>query len=57
MQVQVNVIDPSVLMAARDNPQAYPHLLVRVSGYSAYFNDLLPEMKEEIIRRTCARVS
>lgn len=57
MQVQVNVIDPSLLKTARDNPQAYPHLLVRVSGYSAYFNDLLPEMKDEIIRRTCARVS
>ena len=55
MQVQLNVIDPSFLIAARDNPWAYPHLLVRVSGYSAYFNDLLPEMKEEIIRRTCAR--
>lgn len=56
MQVQLNVIDPGVLMAARDNPQAYPYLLVRVSGYSAYFNDLLPAMKEEIILRTCARV-
>ncbi len=55
MQVQLNVIDPAVLIAARDDPRAYPHLLVRVSGYSAYFNDLLPEMKEEIIRRTCAR--
>ena len=54
MQVQLNVIDPSVLLAARDNPQAYPYLLVRVSGYSAYFNDLLPAMKDEIIRRTCA---
>jgi formate C-acetyltransferase len=54
MQVQLNVIDPSVLLAARDNPQAYPYLLVRVSGYSAYFNDLLPDMKDEIIRRTCA---
>jgi pyruvate formate-lyase/glycerol dehydratase family glycyl radical enzyme len=53
MQVQINVIDPSVLIAARDNPLAYPYLLVRVSGYSAYFNDLLPAMKDEIIQRTC----
>jgi formate C-acetyltransferase len=53
MQVQLNVLDPSVLMAARDHPDLYPGLLVRVSGYSAYFNDLIPEMKEEIIRRTC----
>jgi formate C-acetyltransferase len=54
MQVQLNVIDPAVLKTARDNPQAYPYLLVRVSGYSAYFNDLLPAMKDEIIQRTCA---
>jgi pyruvate-formate lyase len=52
MQVQVNVLDPVVLMAARDNPDLYPHLLVRVSGYSAYFNDLSPDMKEEIIQRS-----
>jgi pyruvate-formate lyase len=52
MQVQLNVIDPSVLREARDNPDAYPHLLVRVSGYSAYFNDLTPKMKDEIIQRT-----
>jgi pyruvate formate-lyase/glycerol dehydratase family glycyl radical enzyme len=52
MQVQFNVFDPSVLLEARDNPDAYPHLLVRVSGYSAYFNDLTPEMKDEIICRT-----
>ncbi|MBA4392081.1 MAG: formate acetyltransferase [Desulfobacca sp.] len=56
MQVQLNVIDPSVLIAARDNPQAYPFLLIRVSGYSAYFNDLLPAMKDEIIQRTCFRL-
>ncbi len=52
MQVQVNVLDPAVLKQARDNPDLYPHLLVRVSGYSAYFNDLSPDMKDEIIRRS-----
>lgn len=52
MQAQINVLDPKVLIEARDNPEAYPHLLVRVSGYSAYFNDLTPAMKEEMIRRT-----
>ncbi|MGO8873338.1 MAG: glycine radical domain-containing protein, partial [Acidimicrobiales bacterium] len=52
MQVQANVLDPAVLIAARDNPNLYPNLLVRISGYSAYFNDLTPEMKDEVIRRT-----
>ena len=51
MQVQINVLDPKVLLEARDNPGLYPNLLVRVSGYSAYFNDLTPAMEDEIIRR------
>lgn len=57
MQMQVNVLDPQVLIQARDNPGLYPHLLVRVSGYSAYFNDLTPEMQDEIIRRSNLGVS
>lgn len=52
MQMQVNVLDPKVLLDARDHPGRYPGLLVRVSGYSAYFDDLSPEMKQEIIHRT-----
>lgn len=52
LQAQLNVLDPSILLKARDNPEAYPNLLVRVSGYSAYFNDLTREMKDEIIQRT-----
>jgi len=51
MQMQVNVLDPKLLLEARDNPGRYPGLLVRVSGYSAYFDDLSPQMKEEIINR------
>ena len=52
MQLQVNVLDPRILIEARDHPGRYPGLLVRVSGYSAYFDDLSPEMKQEIIERT-----
>ena len=51
MQMQVNVFDTDELLRAYRHPEAYPNLLVRVSGYSAYFNDLTPKMKEEIIRR------
>lgn len=53
MQIQLNVLDTGMLKEARDNPAKYPWLIVRVSGYSAYFNDLSPAMKDEIIQRSC----
>jgi len=56
MQVQLNVLDPAILREARDNPGTHPNILVRISGYSAYFSDLTPAMQEEIIRRTCLSV-
>jgi len=52
MQIQLNVLDSKMLIEAKDNPEKYPWLIVRVSGYSAYFNDLSPDMKEEIIQRS-----
>jgi len=52
MQLQVNVLDPKILVEARDHPGRHPGLLVRVSGYSAYFDDLAPSVKQEIIERT-----
>jgi len=52
MQMQLNVLDPRILIEARDHPGRHPGLLVRVSGYSAYFDDLSPEMKQDIIDRT-----
>lgn len=56
MQVQLNVLDAAVLREAKEHPDKYPFLMVRVSGYSAYFNDLSPEMKDEIIARTSNKV-
>jgi len=52
MQVQANMLDPKILIEARDNPELHPNLLIRVSGYSAYFNDLSPEMQDEVIGRS-----
>ncbi len=51
MQMQTNVLDPEVLREAMADPGAHPWLLVRISGYSAYFNDLSPAMKQEILDR------
>ncbi len=52
MQVQINVLDSETLRAAKLDPNAFPNLLVRVSGYCAYFNDLQPEIQDELIART-----
>ena len=53
MQVQINAIDPAVLREAMEHPDRHPWLLVRVSGYSAYYNDLSPGMRREIVERSC----
>ena len=51
LQVQFNIIDRAILEDAMENPDKYPELLVRVSGYTAYFKDLNPTMQYEIITR------
>ncbi|OQY11470.1 MAG: hypothetical protein B6I31_04900 [Desulfobacteraceae bacterium 4572_19] len=51
-QVQFNIMDYKMLEDAKKNPDKYPQLLVRVSGYSAYFKDLNDKMKDELITRT-----
>ncbi len=52
MHVQLNAVDPDLLRESREHPEKHPWLLVRVSGYSAYFADLSPEVQQEIIERT-----
>ena len=49
--LQINMIDPQTLIEAKKNPSAYLNLMVRVTGYNAYFVHLGAEMQEEIIRR------
>lgn len=51
-QVQFNIMSHKMLKDAKAHPEKYPDLLVRVSGYSAYFNDLNDAMKDELITRT-----
>ncbi|HEX9022769.1 MAG TPA: glycine radical domain-containing protein, partial [Geobacteraceae bacterium] len=52
LHIQFNILSYETLLDARNHPDNYPELLVRVSGYSAYFKDLNDAMKEEIITRT-----
>jgi pyruvate formate-lyase/glycerol dehydratase family glycyl radical enzyme len=51
-QVQFNIYDYDTLIRAYNDPGAYPHLLVRVSGYSAYFRYLNKAMQRELIYRS-----
>lgn len=50
--IQFNVIDRSTLYAAQKNPDEYKDLIVRVAGYSDYFNNLGKALQDEIIDRT-----
>jgi len=50
--VQFNVIDAATLRDAQEHPEKYPALMVRVAGYSAFFNDLSREVQNDIISRT-----
>jgi len=52
LEIQVNVVDTETLKAAREHPEAYRDLVVRIGGYSDYFVGLSPQMQEEIIMRT-----
>lgn len=52
MQVQFNIMSYDMLIDAKKHPEKYPELMVRVSGYSAYFKDLNETMKDELIKRT-----
>ncbi len=50
--IQFNVVNSEVLRFAKENPQEYKSLIVRVAGYSAYFTELCKEMQDDIIHRT-----
>ena len=50
-QMQMNVVDSKTLIEAKKNPELHPNLIVRVWGFSAYFNDLPLEYKDVLIDR------
>ena len=50
-QLQMNVVDSKTLIAAKADPTLFPNLVVRVWGFSAYFNDLPAEYKDVLIAR------
>lgn len=50
--IQFNVVSADTLRRAQKEPGLYRDLIVRVAGYSDYFNDLGKDLQDEIIRRT-----
>ena len=51
LQFQVNALSSVLLREAQKSPEKYPHLVVRIGGYSLYFNDLSDSVKAEFIER------
>jgi formate C-acetyltransferase len=50
--IQFNVVSADTLRDAQKHPEKYRDLIVRVAGYSDYFNDMGKDLQDEIIRRT-----
>ena len=50
--IQFNIVDTDTLLDAQQHPDNYRDLLVRVAGYSDYFNDMTLQLQNEIIART-----
>ncbi|MHB8926835.1 MAG: pyruvate formate lyase family protein [Bacillota bacterium] len=53
--LQINILDAETLRAAQRNPDEYRNLLVRVTGYNAYFVNLGRELQDELIARESHR--
>jgi formate C-acetyltransferase len=51
-EIQINSVSREVLLDAIENPEKYNDLVVRVSGFSAYYNTLSREVKLDILQRT-----
>lgn len=49
--ININVVDAEKILAAHKDPSKYPDLIVRVTGFTAYFNSLSPAFRELVVKR------
>jgi pyruvate-formate lyase len=54
--LQINMLDAEMLRDAQQHPENYRHLLVRVTGYNAYFTAIGKELQDEIIARESHKI-
>ncbi len=52
MQLQINVVDQQILKDAIEHPEQHADLIVRIGGYSEYFNRLSDDLKLTVLERT-----
>jgi formate C-acetyltransferase len=50
-QINMNVLDKATILAAHQDPSKYPDLVVRVTGFSAYFASLSPQFRQLVVDR------
>ncbi len=53
-QINLNVMDAAQVLAAHRDPSLFPDLIVRVTGFSAYFGSLSPEFRQLVVDRIVA---
>jgi pyruvate-formate lyase len=53
-QINMNIVDKQTILAAHKDPSKFPDLVVRVTGFSAFFASLSPEMRQIVVDRIIA---